>query len=74
MVEYRALKLLKLDEETEGWPITSLREIVILKRMNHKNIVPLIDVFVKNRTKKDWRKHRIYIVFEFVPHDLAGLI
>ena len=46
MVEYRALKLLKLDEEREGWPITSLREIVLLKKLSHKNIVSLIDVFV----------------------------
>ena len=51
---YRALKLLKLDEEREGWPITSLREIILLKKLCHKNIVKLLDVFVhkKNNSSK----------------------
>ena len=37
--KYRGLKLLKLKDEYEGFPITSLREILILKTLNHKNIV-----------------------------------
>ncbi len=46
---FRALKLLKLDEEHEGWPITSLREICILKGLKHPNVVSLLDVFVHRR-------------------------
>lgn len=80
--DYRALKLLKLDEEREGWPITSLREILILKQLRHDNIVSLLDVFVHRSENSEqsgpaavsWRKNRIYLVFEFVPHDLMGLI
>ena len=47
--------MLKLNEERDGFPITSLREILILKRLRHKNIVSLLDVFMqeKNRTKED---------------------
>jgi len=47
--------MLKLSEERDGFPITSLREILILKRLRHKNIVSLLDVFMqeKNRTKED---------------------
>lgn len=48
----RALKLLKLDEELEGWPITSLREILILKGLRHKNIVSLLDVYVLRRDQE----------------------
>ena len=47
--------MLKLNEERDGFPITSLREILILKRLRHKNIVSLLDVFMqeKNRTIED---------------------
>ena len=44
--DLRALKLLKLSEEQEGFPITSLREILILKNLRHKNVVQLLDVFL----------------------------
>ena len=73
--KYKALKLLKLDEEREGFPITALREIQILKKLNHKNIVRLEDVFSFAKGEGDnWQRNRIYLVFEFVPHDLMGMI
>lgn len=34
-----AIKKIKLEVETEGVPSTALREIVILKRMSHPNII-----------------------------------
>lgn len=40
---------MKLDEEQDGFPITSLREIMILKKLRHKNIVSLLDVFFHDR-------------------------
>lgn len=36
--------MLKLDSQMDGFPITSLREILILKKLRHKNIVSLEDV------------------------------
>ena len=73
--QYKALKLLKLDEEREGFPITALREIQILKKLNHKNIVRLEDIFILNKGDgESWQRNRIYLVFEFVPHDLMGII
>lgn len=73
---YRALKRLKLKDEHDGFPITSLREILILRRLNHPNIVSLLDVFRQEKRKAmtDWKKNQIYLVFEFIPHDLTGLI
>jgi serine/threonine protein kinase len=37
--EYVAIKKIKLDVDTEGLPSTALREIAILKKMKHPNIV-----------------------------------
>ncbi|GAB5366657.1 hypothetical protein AAMO2058_001162400 [Amorphochlora amoebiformis] len=45
---------------------TALREIRILKQMNHPNIVRLLDVFRK--------KQKFYIVFEYVENTLLELV
>ena len=41
---YVALKKVRLENEDEGIPSTSIREISILKQMHHPNIVNLIDL------------------------------
>jgi serine/threonine protein kinase len=43
---YKALKKLKLEEETQGFPITATREINILKMLDHKNIVKLENIII----------------------------
>ena len=71
----------------DGFPITSLREILILKQLNHKNIVRLEDVFHFNPSSSNkyvqqnasaaqsqWKQSVIYMVFEHLPHDLMGLV
>jgi len=57
-----AMKKMKLGCEDEGVPSTALREIALLKELNHENIVKLIDIFCS--TKK------LVLVFEFVENDL----
>ena len=47
--EVFALKKIKMDHEKEGFPITAMREIKILKRLNHQNIVKLKEVVVSKR-------------------------
>lgn len=39
-----ALKQIRLENEDEGMPSTAMREIAILKELNHINIVKLVDV------------------------------
>jgi serine/threonine protein kinase len=39
-----ALKRIKIENETQGFPITALREIRILKSLNHENIIKLKEV------------------------------
>ena len=57
-----ALKKIRLESEEEGVPSTAIREISVLKELQHENIVGLIDV-VHNDSK-------LYLVFEFLDLDL----
>lgn len=57
-----AIKKIRLDSEDEGVPSTSIREIALLKELDHTNIVELIDV-VHFRNK-------LYLIFEYVDYDL----
>jgi len=61
-----ALKKIRLDAEDEGVPATSIREISLLKELDHPNIVRLEDVVhVKNR---------LCLIFEFIDYDLKKYI
>jgi serine/threonine protein kinase len=42
--EIVALKKIRMDNEREGFPITAIREIKILKSLNHKNVVRLKEI------------------------------
>jgi len=42
--EQFALKKVRLDNEKEGFPITAVREIKILRQLRHKNIVSLKEI------------------------------
>ena len=44
-----ALKRILMHNEKDGMPITALREIKILKALNHKNIVKVLDIVVTPR-------------------------
>lgn len=46
--ELLALKRILMHNENEGIPITALREIKILKRLRHENIVPLHDIAISH--------------------------
>lgn len=61
-----ALKKIRLETESEGVPSTAIREISLLKKLNHPNIVQLFDVV-------DGDKH-LYLVFEFLQQDLKKLL
>lgn len=74
-----ALKQIKTEKEKEGFPITALREIMILKELDHKNILKLLEVVVsdpkKNKKIEEGKINRdVYLVFEYMKHDLHGII
>ena len=64
--EIYALKKIKLQGDDEGIPSTAIREICLLKELNHLNILRLLDVI--HATKK------ITLVFEFIDRDLKKVI
>jgi cyclin-dependent kinase len=61
-----ALKKIRLQAEEEGIPSTAIREISLLKELQHRNIVKLLDVI---HTSK-----KLTLVFEYVDQDLKKLI
>ncbi|TFY54730.1 hypothetical protein EVG20_g9588, partial [Dentipellis fragilis] len=68
-----ALKRILMHNEKEGMPVTALREIKILKALNHPNVVELLDMFVVRSKGKD-SPLSVYMVFPYMDHDLAGLL
>ncbi|KAF2070910.1 hypothetical protein CYY_007776 [Polysphondylium violaceum] len=63
-----AIKKIKMEQEKDGMPLTSLREIQLLKEMKHPNVVSLLEVVVGSSLDS------IYLVFEYIEHDFAALI
>nr|CAB3229339.1 cyclin-dependent kinase 1-like [Phallusia mammillata] len=57
-----ALKKIRLESEEEGVPSTAIREISILKELQHPNIVSLQDVVLQ--------ENNLFLVFEFLQMDL----
>lgn len=51
-----ALKKVRLENEKEGFPITAVREIKILRQLNHKNIVNLKEIITDKADALDFRK------------------
>ena len=74
--ELMALKKVRLENETDGFPITAVREIKILRKLKHKNIVKLREIVTDKQEAVDFRKDKgsFHLVFDFMEHDLMGLL
>ncbi|XP_069756832.1 cyclin-dependent kinase 1 [Narcine bancroftii] len=57
-----AMKKIRLESEEEGVPSTAIREISLLKELQHPNVVCLQDILMQDA--------RLYLVFEFLSMDL----
>eukprot|EP00930_Biecheleria_cincta_P014309 TRINITY_DN1236_c0_g1_i1.p1 TRINITY_DN1236_c0_g1~~TRINITY_DN1236_c0_g1_i1.p1 ORF type:complete len:296 (-),score=66.86 TRINITY_DN1236_c0_g1_i1:52-939(-) len=64
--EIYALKTIRLEAEDEGIPSTAIREISLLKELQHPNIVRLCDVIHTER--------KLTLVFEYLDQDLKKLL
>jgi serine/threonine protein kinase len=60
--EIVALKRIRLDSEEEGVPCTAIREVSLLKELDHPNIVKLYDVIHEEK--------KLTLVFEYLDMDL----
>mmetsp|Transcript_43040 Transcript_43040/g.49904 ORF Transcript_43040/g.49904 Transcript_43040/m.49904 type:complete len:330 (-) Transcript_43040:22-1011(-) len=69
-----ALKKIRDETETEGFPITALREISILQSLNHPNIVRLLEVVTAKPLDAKKKSGSTYLVFEYMEHELLGFI
>ncbi|KAJ3258184.1 Cyclin-dependent kinase 10 [Boothiomyces macroporosus] len=63
-----ALKRIRMDYDNEGFPISALREISLLKNLRHENIVSVYDVVVANGLDN------IFMVMEYCEQDMAYLM
>ena len=56
------MKKIKLETQSEGVPSTTIREISVLREIDHPNVVKLKDVIMC--------PNKMYLVFEFLDIDL----
>lgn len=57
-----AIKKVKLDQGRDGIPATTIREVALLKRCTHPNIVKLFSII--------YQKENLHLVFELVKEDM----
>jgi cyclin-dependent kinase len=64
--EVFALKKIRLESEDEGIPSTAIREIALLKELQHPNVLRIHDVIHTHK--------KLILVFEFVDYDLKKFL
>lgn len=71
-----ALKLINTEQEENGFPITAIREVKILKALSHKNIVKLNEIVTSKETngQNEGVPRNVYLVFEYHEFDLTGIL
>ena len=63
-----ALKSILPHTGQDGFPLTALREIRLLKRIKHGNVLGILDMAF------DEKDDTFYMVLPFMDHDLTGLL
>jgi cell division cycle 2-like protein len=68
--EVVALKQLKLNaaKSEDGFPVPSLREVIMLSKLDHVNVVSLLEVVIGNSSL------HIFMVMEYAEHELRALL
>ena len=72
--ELVALKKILMHNEKDGFPITALREIKLLKTLDHINVLRLDSMAIERAKTKERKKAIIYMVTPYMDHDLSGLL
>lgn len=74
-----ALKRILLHNEKDGFPITALREVKLLKMLSHPNILKLEEMAVERqpteeKSKSGKKRATLYMVTPYMDHDLSGML
>ncbi|KAJ5787436.1 hypothetical protein N7457_002426 [Penicillium paradoxum] len=69
-----ALKKILMHHEKEGFPITAIREIKLMKALSHPNILQLKEMAIERGKGEGRKKPSMYMVFPYMEHDLSGLL
>jgi len=78
--EIVALKKINTEQESNyGFPITTIREVKILKALTHVNIVKLKEIVTSKEQRDDVSENNtipksVYLVFEYHEFDLTGIL
>ncbi|KAH8030978.1 hypothetical protein HPB51_012446 [Rhipicephalus microplus] len=62
-----AIKKIRVDGAEEGVPVTTIREVALLRELKHENIVRLLEVVMPP-------SKAIYLIFEYMATDLKKLL
>jgi serine/threonine protein kinase len=66
IIQIVALKKVKIEHCDEGLPSTALREMSLLKEVDHPGIIKLLDIIHGEK--------KLYLVFEFFNTDLKQFL
>lgn len=74
-----AMKKILMHNEKEGFPITALREVKILKMLCHPNVLRLEEMAVERQQsdekgKSGKKRATLYMVMPYMDHDLSGML
>lgn len=73
--EIVALKRINTEQEENGFPITAIREVKILKALHHVNIVKLKEIVTsKEQGEQGEIPKNVFMVFEYLEFDLTGIL
>jgi len=66
-------KILLHNEQRDGFPITALREIKLLKMLSHPNVLQLEEMAVERKKGEVKKRATMYMVTPYMDHDLSGM-
>ncbi|CRG88536.1 hypothetical protein PISL3812_05567 [Talaromyces islandicus] len=67
-----AMKKVLMHNDKDGFPITALREIKLLKMLSHPNVLQLKEMAIEKPERQ--KKPFMYMVMPYMEHDLSGLL